>query len=255
MPQINSTRRVRAFVSNTPEYHRAFKTFLDHTDQKDKALAWLSQQVGRLPRREVLIDAGAGNGKLTAWLMPQFRQTIAVEPNPSLVEELRVACPQAKILPQNIGAASPSAPGDFILCSHVFYYIPRPEWDTNLLRMMSWLAPGGVLAIAIQNPHTDCMKMVRHFVGGKLDLSELCSTAQTASSGKFTARIETVPALIRCDDLATACAVAEFILNVLPLPNPPAWDDFEKYVERHFRRDKGYAFSCDQDFLRIERAA
>src|SRR5207244_650860 len=86
-------RYVRAFVSNTPEYHQAFKTFLDHTDQKDKALAWLSRQIGRLRRRRVLIDVGAGNGKLTAWLLPRFCQTIAIEPNSSLVEELRLACP------------------------------------------------------------------------------------------------------------------------------------------------------------------
>jgi SAM-dependent methyltransferase len=249
----NRPDRVRAFESNTPEYHQAFKTFLDHTDQKDKALAWLSQQISSLRRRQVLIDVGAGNGKLTAWLMPQFRETIAIEPSASLVEELRVACPSATIMPTTIGAAFPAALADFILCSHVFYYIPRPEWETNLLQMTRWLAPGGMLALAIQNPHTDCMKMVRFFSGGRLDLGELCGTAESAPGGKFTASVDTVPAQIRADDLATACAVAEFMLNVLPLPTPPRWVDLERYVDEHFRRESRYVFSCDQDFLRIER--
>src|SRR5581483_7829499 len=143
---------------------------------------------------------------------------------------------------------------NFILCSHVFYYIPRREWESNLQRLIEWLDMGGVLAITIQNPETDCMRMVRHFIGGRRDLGELCEVAKGSPEGHFDVRLETVPAHITTDDLETACQVAEFILNVLPIPSPPTWLDLERYVQEHFLQPGGgYRFSCHQDFLRVAR--
>lgn len=244
---------VRSFTSSGSEYHRAFATFLAHTDQKDKAYAWLGSEVDSLTNRGVLIDAGAGTGKLTAWLAPRFEHVNAIEPNPSLVAELRQTCPAAEIISTDIGDASPSEMADFILCSHVFYYISRPEWETTLRTMMGWLNPGGVLAIALQNPETDGMRMVAHFLGGRFDLDALRRAAQ-AEGDRFEAHLETVHAHIRAPDLQTACEIAEFVLNVLPMPSPPTWDDLERYVAERFRQSDGsYLLSCHQDFLRVTR--
>ena len=246
-------RKVRSFISSSPEYHRAFKAFLDHTDQKDKAMGWLRREVDSLSNRSVMIDAGAGSGKLTEWFSPLFRTVVAIEPNPSLESELRAACPAAVVIPATIAAASPPAPGNFVLCSHVFYYIPRSEWEVNLRSLMGWLAPGGIMAVALQNPRTDCMRMVDYFIGGRFDLGELCQTAEAENSG-YKARLETVPAYIRTADLGIACEIAEFVLNVLPMPSPPSWDDLAHYVEDNFKQaDGGYRFSCHQDFLRVSR--
>src|SRR5579871_3804920 len=158
---------VTAFSSDSPAYKTAFQAFLDHTDQKANAFAWLSGEIERLPRRATFIDAGAGNGQLTARLVPRFDQVIAIEPNSSLVQELRTTCPTAKVIDRTIADATPPAQADFILCSHILYYLPLEEWLPNTMRLADWLNPGGVLAIAIQNPNTDCMKMVRHFVDAR----------------------------------------------------------------------------------------
>jgi hypothetical protein len=247
--------RVQSFASNSPEYHQAFKAFLEHTDQKEKALGWLSDEVAKLRNRNVMIDAGAGNGKLTTWFIPRFQQIVAIEPNPSLEVALRVACPSVLVLPTTITAAIPPVEGDFVLCSHVFYYIPRSEWEANLERLISWLAPGGVLAVALQNTETDCMRMLKHFMGRRFDLGELCRLAQSRPREQFAVRIETVPAHIQTGDLDTACTIAEFILNLLPMPNPPTWEALERYVNDNFRQaEGGYRFSCHQDFLRVERS-
>ena len=80
---MTGPRTVRSFVSSSPEYHRAFQAFLAHTDQKDKAREWLRHEVDGLANRSVMIDAGAGSGKLTSWLTPLFGTVIAIEPNPS----------------------------------------------------------------------------------------------------------------------------------------------------------------------------
>ena len=247
-------RRVAHFDSSTPEYTRSFHTFLAHTDQKTQALEWLEQEVSTLSRRETAIDAGAGTGKLTTWLAERFATVVAVERNPSLAADLRSACPPATLIPETILAADPKARADFALCSHVLYYVPRAEWEAHVRHLIGWLAPGGVLAIALQNPDTDCMHMVDHFIGGRFGLNELVTVADGAPGGPYDVRLDTVEAHIRTDDLPTACAVAEFILNTHPMSQTPTWADLEAYVaDRFVHPEGGYRYSCHQDFLRISR--
>jgi trans-aconitate methyltransferase len=246
---------VANFDSATPEYTKSFHTFLAHTDQKEKALEWLDEEVRALPQKRIAIDAGAGTGKLTAWLAKRFPTVIGVEPNPSLAAEFRTACPTATLIPNSILAAVPGESADFILCSHVFYYIPRDDWEANVRHLLSWLAPGGVLAITIQNYETDCMRMVNHFIGRRVNLRDLVAIV-SAPKGPYNVRLDTVKAYIRTKTLQTACEVAEFILNILPIPHPPLWSDLEKYVaDRFARAGGGYQYSCHQDFLRIARRA
>ena len=250
-----AVRKVKCFDSTTSEYTRAFQTFLSHTDQKEQALAWLDREVSALGGRKVAIDAGAGTGKLSAWLRTRFGSVIGIEPNPSLAEEFRSTCPKLDLIQATILAAKPVVAADFILCSHVFYYLPRSEWEANLRQLIGWLAPGGVLAICIQNSGTDCMRMVDHFIGGRFRLSELSAAAESAPGGPYRVRLDTVPARIQTQEFATACEVAEFILNVLPMDDPPAWSDLENYVAKNFACAGGYEFSCDQEFLRVESRA
>ena len=247
---------VARFDSSTPEYTRAFGTFLAHTDQKRKAMAWLEREVDGLPRRQTAVDSGAGAGTLAVWLAERFDTVIGLEPNPSLAAEFRKACPAATLIGESILNADVAAAADFILCSHVFYYIPRGEWEANARQLIGWLAPGGTLVVALQNPGTDCSRMIAQFLDLRFDLRELADVARRAPGGPYDVRVETVAAEIRTDDLATACAIAEFLLNSLPMPDPPRWADLEEYVKRHFPRPGGrYQFSCDQDFLRVARGA
>ncbi|MHB1426700.1 MAG: class I SAM-dependent methyltransferase [Gemmataceae bacterium] len=251
-----SSALMKVYSSNGEDYRIAFKEFLDHTDQKTNAMAWLEREVHALPSKRVFIDAGAGNGKLTAWFVPLFEQVIAIEPNRSLERELRAACPTAVVIPATIGDAEPPARADFVLCSHVFYYLDRGQWLPILERLASWLRSGGVLAVALQNHGTDCMHMLRHFTGRLFDLAALTRSFEDSASGQFEVRIETAPARIETESSASAYVIAEFMMNLLPLSSPPRRDELESYVEQHFRRPEGgYQFSCNQDFLRIRRKA
>src|SRR5262245_49077267 len=208
------TSRVTHFDSTTPEYTRAFHLFLSHTDQKEKAVEWLGREVEALSQRRIAIDAGAGTGKLTRWLADRFARVIGVEPNPSLADEFRTACPMAILIPETILAAKPEVVADFVLCSHVFYYIPRTEWEETIRQLISWLAPGGLLAIATGNPGSDCTRMKHHFIPGGCDLRELAAVAESAPGGACDVRLDTVEAYIQTSDLQTAREVAEFILHV-----------------------------------------
>ena len=146
---MNDVAKVRAYDSRSVAYHQAFQVFLDNTDQKVNARSWLDGLVQSLPARRVLVDAGAGNGQVTAWFVDQFERTLAIEPSPSLSAELRIACPRAEVLPVRILEAQPSAQADLILCSHVLYYVDQSEWRPSLARMASWLAPNGKLVVVL----------------------------------------------------------------------------------------------------------
>jgi SAM-dependent methyltransferase len=251
---MNSSTHVNVYDSQSAAYHRAFQVFLDHTDQKAKAREWLDHLVQGLPARDLFIDAGAGNGKVTVWYSDQFQRTVAIEPNPHLCAELRRTCPTAEVLPTTILAAQPPGPADLVLCSHVLYYIPEAERLLHLERLASWLAPGGVLVIVVQNDRTDCMRMLDQLLGLHFDLSELRGRFQALRGAQYKVDLETVPAHVVTPEFDAAYTVAEFMLNVLPMPHPPARRDLEEYVRKHLADPKGgYRFSCDQDMLQIRR--
>jgi trans-aconitate methyltransferase len=244
--------RINVYDSQSADYHRAFQVFLDHTDQKVNARRWLDALVEGLPARRLYIDAGAGNGQVTAWFTARFERTIAIEPNPSLAAELRHACPSAELLQTGILQATPGGQGDLVLCSHVLYYVDRHEWLPIIDRMASWLAPGGVLAVVLQNHDTDCMRMLEAFSGRRFDLSDVTREFGAAHQGRYRIELQQVAAHVTAPELTTAYTVGEFMLNLIPLPNPPDSAAVESYILQHFgAAGGGFRFSCHQDILVI----
>ncbi len=247
------TERIRVFKSHTDDYTHAFETFLHHTNQKTKAKERLKQIVAALPSRKLFIDAGAGNGQVTAWLTGDFERTIASEPNESLRKELKAVCPKVKILDGSIMETNLSERGDFVLASHVMYYIDSGHWMENLERLASWLSPEGTLTVIIQNHETDCMKMLRHFFKRSFDLKQLAEEFGKKNGSKYKVTMETVPAHILAPRFEPAYAIAEFMMNLLPITDAPAKKDLEKYVNLNFSDGNGgFRFSCDQDFLLVK---
>jgi hypothetical protein len=68
-------------------------------------------------------------------------------------------------------------------------------------------------------------------------------------------RVETVPGQLHTSSFASAYAIAEFMLNLRPMREPPSRDTLAEYVRANFQRANGaFQFSCDQDFARISRS-
>ena len=245
---------VSSYDSQSEAYHQAFQVFLAHTDQKTNARRRLEAVVQALPFRRVFVDAGAGTGQTTAWFLASFGRTIAIEPSPSLNADLRRCCPAAEVLPVKILDAAPGAQADFVLCSHVLYYIEQSQWLEHLVRMASWLAPEGELVIVLQNHETDCMRMLEVFHGRRFNLAALGDEFQAAHGRQFTVERELVPAHIAARDFAVAYTIAEFMLNLLPMPNPPERRTLEEYIQQHFAEPNGgFRFSCHQDLLVVRQ--
>jgi hypothetical protein len=191
---------------------------------------------------------------VTAWFAPLFERTIAIEPNPHLRAHLAVNCPGAEIVPGTILECTLDPAADFVLASHIFYYIPACDWQANLERLASFLAPGGALVVILQNAGSDCMRLLDHFHGRRFDLASLARNFQSQNDGRYDCRLETVESHVTTRDGAAAYTVGEFMLNLLPTTDPPLRSALEEYVSRKFAAPGGgYRFSCSQDFLAIRR--
>jgi SAM-dependent methyltransferase len=140
---LNMPQYINIFDSQTEEYHPSFQTFLNHTCQKQKTKQWLNQMVSILPSWRIFIDAGAGNGAVTAWFADAFDRTIAIEANESLRTAHKNKYPRIEVLSEGILKAAIADSGDFVLCSHVFYHIDEADWLrtllNDLLRVYRWL--------------------------------------------------------------------------------------------------------------------
>ncbi|WP_020562104.1 class I SAM-dependent methyltransferase [Methylosarcina fibrata] len=249
---MNTPQPINVYGSQSSEYYHAFQTFLNHTDQKAKAHQWLNGFVETLPSRQVFIDVGAGNGLVTSWFTDAFDQTIALEPNDSLRAELKNNCPLAEVFSEGIMEAAIADSGDFVLCSHVLYYLDSSDWMPTLEKLASMLSSDGILIVVLQHHDTQCMRMMRHFLERSFDLPALARAFRDKQGDRYEVAIETVPAHVNTTDFNSAYTIAEFMLNLLPMDHPPARRDLEDYVRNYFIcADLGFRFSCDQDFLQI----
>jgi hypothetical protein len=247
---------IRIFDSQGQAYKEAFQIFLDHTDQKRNARRWLQQAVVGLSAHRVFIDAGAGNGEMTKSFASAFHRTIAIEPNVYLLKQLQQAVPSVEAIGLPILEAQPTAKGDLVLCSHMLYYISPGEWLAHLERLVSWMSPTGVTIVVLQHRESGCMNMVHHFIGHRFELRRTADAFQTKHGDRYELVTTRDPAHVETPDLSKACAVAEFMLNLVEITCVPTRQDVEVYVETNFRTNDGrYRIPVDQDFLAIRHRA
>jgi hypothetical protein len=249
---VTQPEPIRVFDSQGEDYKRAFQVFLDHTDQKRNAKRLLQRLVDDLPARKVFIDAGAGNGEVTRAFAGAFDRTIAIEPNTYLLTQLQRAIPQADAIGTPILATNPKAQGDFVLCSHTLYYVPAEEWLAHLERLVSWMSPTGVTVVVLQNRGTACMTMLEHFFGHRFDLGALADAFRAKHGDRYDVTTTLDPAHVETSEPDAAYTVAEFMLNLLPISQPPARRDLEAYIATNFATsDRTHRLSVHQDFLQI----
>ncbi|WP_059013575.1 class I SAM-dependent methyltransferase [Streptomyces specialis] len=250
---------VRLLDPAEPEYRHGLELFLAGTDEKALTHPFLSDLAAALPRRRVFLDIGAGEGRTTRYVSRFFERTVVIEPSEDMRRAVLRACPDARVIGTPIGATHLDVRADLALCSHVLYYVPRPDWLSTTLRMLSWVAPGGELVLMLQNPGNDTMRMVRHFTGTHFDLADL--EAELLRSGDDMVAdtvMTTLRTRFRTDVPADALTVAEFLLNdpsLRRMEPRPTRGDLERYVVTRFTEPTGaLSWSCSHDILRVRRA-
>lgn len=249
--------KIRRFSSLDEYYDKAFSTFIKSTDQKENAKAWITDYLNGLDSKRIAIDAGAGNGVLTAILANHFETVLAVEPNETLLPELATAGTNVEIRDESImEAVLDESSADLVLCSHVLYYIPQSEWDEILNRLLLWTRTGGRVIIILQAEDTDCMKFFKRLRNEEfpiLRFMENFSQSGTTHSVDVVRQSST----IRSQSQEDLELILEFLLNLTPFENDeaiPAKEDLYRFIDSLPQSDSGeYSMSCDQLFCVITK--
>lgn len=99
-----------------------------------------------------VLDAGAGMGRVGAYLQAQGHRVLAAEPDPALVEQARQTYPDLTVLPLEILALTPNALAaagaptafDLVVCVGNVLTFVAEETEVDVLRQLrGLLAPGG----------------------------------------------------------------------------------------------------------------
>jgi len=102
------------------------------------------------PRR--IVDLGCGAGASTAPLVVRWpgAEVVGIDTSPAMIEEARGRVPGARFEIADGAVWEPREPVDLIFSNATLQWIP--DHRVLLPKLMSWLAPGGVLAV--QMPDT-----------------------------------------------------------------------------------------------------
>ncbi|MCX6000262.1 MAG: methyltransferase domain-containing protein, partial [Chloroflexi bacterium] len=106
------------------EYQRQLALFVRSSTEKGIELVKVGEVIAGLSQRRSFLDIGAGGGDLTIPISQSFRETTVVEPNKKQAGFLRRRCPGFAVHNDLWGEVDLGPKRfDFILCSHVLYYI------------------------------------------------------------------------------------------------------------------------------------
>jgi SAM-dependent methyltransferase len=156
------------------EYKRQLALFVRCSTEKGIELVKVGEIIAGLPRRRCFLDIGAGGGDLTIPISQSFTETTVVEPNEKQVSYFRRRCPHFKVyndLWEEVDLGSKRY--DFILCSHVLYYIEEGQWLTTVEKMYAHLEDGGRIAIVLQSPIGEVADFFNQFTRYDVNILEL----------------------------------------------------------------------------------
>lgn len=126
--------------------------YLRFSDERLRPAADLLAQV-RLDQPRRVVDLGCGPGNVTTLLAARFPQAevTGIDSSAAMLAKARVAAPACRFLEADVGAWTPDSPPDLIYSNAALHWVGGHE--TLLPRLLSLLAPGGVLAVQMPAMH------------------------------------------------------------------------------------------------------
>ncbi len=233
------------------EYQRQLAVFVQSTTEKGIELVKVGEVIVGLPHRRHFLDIGAGGGDLTIPISQSFNETTVVEPNEKQASLLRRRCPQFNIYNDswekvNLG----SKRYDFILCSHVLYYIAEGHWLTTIEKMYTHLENGGRIVIVLQSPIGDVANFFNQFAHYEVNILELWRDL-IRQYGDDATEIRYFMSEMHTETLDDMATIGLFILL------DPRFRQFEnevrQYFETHHKVEDGYCFIQDEILLVVKK--
>ena len=169
-----TTRNSFIEMEEDAEYKRQLALFVQCSTEKGIELVKIGETMAGLPHRRYFLDIGAGGGDLTIPISQSFGETTVVEPNEKQSSFLKRRCPHFNIYNDfwksvDLG----STRYDFILCSHVLYYIEEGHWLTTIEKMYAHLEDKGRIAVVLQSPIGEVADFFNQFTSYDVNILEL----------------------------------------------------------------------------------
>jgi trans-aconitate 2-methyltransferase len=102
-----------------------------------------------LDAARTIVDLGCGAGASTAPLRARFPDAdiLGIDTSPAMLAKAAAVVPTARFAEADVAGWAPDAPVDLLFSNAALHWIP--DHATLLPRLMSHLAPGGVLAVQV----------------------------------------------------------------------------------------------------------
>jgi SAM-dependent methyltransferase len=130
----------------------------------------------RLPASPSLLDVGSGPGMVARRLAPHFGSLTLLEPNKEQLQGFDL--PGARLINNTLEGYSTDKRYDLVLCSHVLYHFPVPQWGNVVDRLLSLTNPGGFTLIALGSVGGHNYELHRDFTDNVITSSQLIEQLQ-----------------------------------------------------------------------------
>jgi len=124
--------------------------YLKYERERTQAARDLLARIPPMSPRSI-VDLGCGPGNSTALLSLHFRgaSILGVDNSDNMLAAAKTRLPAAQFVKQDLNEWAPLEPVDLIFANAALHF--APDHETLLPRLMSFLAPGGVLAVQMPN--------------------------------------------------------------------------------------------------------
>lgn len=241
---------------------RLYHLFLKSTDQKAVIISRVEKIIEdsfdneRLKEEGVMLDVGTSDGLILKALMHNFSLCVSIEPDEKATKKLQEEnIPGLMVVTDFIQNYSPpdGERYDFILVSHMLYYIEVEERKKQVERITSWLKPGGKLVLIhganIQSGKHDKVRMMRKLGSGDTDVESEKIIAHMEEKG-YTVTSEPLESKVVAN-LEDMVDILKFLLRI-PLPElEPRTSELREYVKVNLWDEKmqTYRLRIPQDVV------
>lgn len=250
-PPKNISRDPSIEMEEDGEYQRQLAVFVQSCTEKGIELVKIGELIAGLPQRRSFLDIGAGGGDLTLPISSSFEATTVVEPNPLQAQRLQRRCPGFRVVSDHWDRVDlGSERFDFILCSHVLYYIPEGAWLTTIEKMHTHLESGGCIAIVIQSPMGEVAEFFSCFTRYDVNILGLWGDL-IRKYGDEAVEVRYFVNEIYAENLDDMVSIGLFLLIDRNFRSHE--DEIRKYFEKRHKAPGGYRLRQDDILLVIRK--
>jgi trans-aconitate 2-methyltransferase len=152
-----------------------------YEDERTRPAAELLARVP-LDRASLALDLGCGPGNSTELLVQRFpgAQIIGIDNSPAMVGSAAARLPQVRFELADVASWEPDSGQrpDLIFANATLQWVP--DHPRLLPRLISWLAPGGVLAIQMPDNHAEPSRRLMRELAGRAPWNACLGAAEQA---------------------------------------------------------------------------